>query len=65
MPAKLSKAQYKRYERSPAKTNYLEFEGRPHLHMAADDWEEIAAAIDGWLRGVIDAHEPEPQQVLA
>ena len=65
VPAKLSKAQYKRYERSPAKTNYLEFEGRPHLHMAADDWEEIAAAIDGWLRGVIDAPEPEPQQVLA
>ena len=33
VPASLSKAQYKRYERSPAKTDYLEFEGRPHLHM--------------------------------
>jgi dienelactone hydrolase len=35
VPASLTKAQYKRYERSPAKTDYLEFEGRPHLHMVA------------------------------
>jgi pimeloyl-ACP methyl ester carboxylesterase len=28
VPASLAKAQYKRYERSPAKTDYLEFEGR-------------------------------------
>src|SRR6266508_1310630 len=49
VPASLSKAQYKRYEHSPAKTDYLEFEGRPHLHMAAHDWQEVAVAIDGWL----------------
>jgi pimeloyl-ACP methyl ester carboxylesterase len=49
VPASLAKAQYKRYERSPAKTDYLEFEGRPHLHMAAPDWQEVATAIDGWL----------------
>ena len=55
VPASLSKAQYKRYERSPAKTDYLEFEGRPHLHMVASDWEEVAAAVDSWLDGVLDA----------
>ncbi len=55
VPASVSKAQYKRYERSPAKTDYLEFEGRPHLHMAAPDWEEVAAAIDSWLDGLPDA----------
>ena len=53
VPASLSRAQVKKYEGSPAKTDYLEFEGRPHLAMAADGWEEIAAAIDTWLRGVL------------
>src|SRR5438132_5246582 len=39
VPASLAKAAYKRYEKSTAKTDYIEFEGRPHLHMAALDWE--------------------------
>lgn len=55
VPAVLAKAAYKRYEASPAKTDYLEFEARPHLHMAAADWEEVAAAIDSWLGGVLEA----------
>jgi pimeloyl-ACP methyl ester carboxylesterase len=55
VPASLSKAQYKRYEKSPATTDYLEFEGRPHLHMAAPDWEEVAQAVEGWLESVVDA----------
>ena len=55
VPASLAKAAYKRYEKSPAKTDYLEFDGRPHLHMAAPDWQEIAEAIDGWLDGALDA----------
>ena len=55
VPASLSKAQYRKHEKSPAQTDYLEFPGRPHLHMAASDWEEVAAAIDGWLRGVLAA----------
>jgi pimeloyl-ACP methyl ester carboxylesterase len=53
VPASLARAQAKKYRRSPAKTDYLEFEGRPHLAMAADGWEEIAAAIDTWLSGVL------------
>ena len=55
VPASVSKAQYKKYERSVAKTDYLEFPGRPHLHMAAPDWEEVVSAIDTWLAGVLDA----------
>ena len=31
------------------RTAYLEFEGRPHMMMAVDGWEEIATAIDDWL----------------
>ena len=63
MPASLTKAQYKRYERSPAKTDYLEFEGRPHLHMVAPDWQEVAAAINSWLDGVLDAPVAATRQV--
>jgi pimeloyl-ACP methyl ester carboxylesterase len=62
VPASLSKAQSKRYEGSPAQTDYVEFAGRPHLHMAAPDWQEVAAAIDSWLDGVLDEPlvHPEP-----
>jgi len=62
VPASLTKSQYKRYERSPAKTDYLEFEGRPHLHIVAADWQEVAAAIDSWLDGVLDAPVGATQQ---
>jgi alpha-beta hydrolase superfamily lysophospholipase len=55
VPASLSKKQYEKYGRSPAQTDYLEFEGRPHLLMAAEGWEEVAAAIDSWLDGVLEA----------
>jgi alpha-beta hydrolase superfamily lysophospholipase len=55
VPASVARAQYKKYERSPARTDYLEFAGRPHLSMVGDGWEEIAEAIDSWLDGVLDA----------
>jgi pimeloyl-ACP methyl ester carboxylesterase len=65
VPASLSKAQYKKYERSPAKTDYLEFPGRPHLHMVAPDWEEVADSIDGWLASVTDTAPARPQETPA
>ena len=41
---------------------HLEFEGRPHFHMVAPDWEEVAQAVDSWLDGVLDAPlEPAEQ----
>jgi hypothetical protein len=30
-------------------TDYLEFDGRPHLHMVAPHWEEVAAGFDSLL----------------
>ena len=63
VPASLSKKQYEKYERSPAETEYLEFEGRPHLLMAAEGWDEVAAAIDSWLDGVLEAAGP-PAETL-
>jgi alpha-beta hydrolase superfamily lysophospholipase len=55
IPASLAEKQFKKYERSSARTDYLEFEGRPHLLMAAEGWDEVAASIDRWLDGVLDA----------
>jgi hypothetical protein len=60
-----TRARYKKYEHSPAQTDYLEFEGRPHLHMVADDWEEVAAAIDSWLGAVLDAPAAATQKTMA
>ena len=55
VPASVARAQFKKYQHSPARTDYLEFEGRPHLFVTGDGWEEVAAAVDGWLDGVLDA----------
>ena len=54
VPASLAKKQYAKYDDSPAQTDYIEFEGRPHLAMAAAGWEEIADAIGRWLAGVLE-----------
>jgi alpha-beta hydrolase superfamily lysophospholipase len=62
VPASLAHKQYKKYERGPARTDYIEFEGRPHLIMAADGWEEVAASIDSWLDGILKAGETDPQE---
>ena len=63
VPASVSRTQHKKYGRSPAKTDYIEFEGRPHLFMVGEGWDEVAAAIDSWLDGVLDAPAPMPQEV--
>ncbi len=65
VPASLSRAQYKKYERSAAKTEYLEFEGRPHLFVVGEGWEEVAELIDSWLDGVLDATGPTARDVSA
>ena len=62
VPASLTKAAYKRYEHSPARTDYLEFQGRPHFHMVAPDWQEVAEAIGSWLDGALDAPAPSVGQ---
>jgi pimeloyl-ACP methyl ester carboxylesterase len=55
VPASVARAQYKKYQHSPAKTEYLEFEGRPHLFVVGEGSDEVAASIDSWLDGVLDA----------
>jgi alpha-beta hydrolase superfamily lysophospholipase len=53
VPASVARMQAEKYEKSSARTEYLEFEGRPHLMMVGEGWEDVAAAIDGWLRDVL------------
>ena len=65
VPASLARKQYEKYQRSAAKTDYLEFEGRPHLLMAAEGWEEVAMSIDSWLDGVLEATDDAPQAASA
>ena len=55
VPASVARAQYNKYEHSSAKTEYMEFEGRPHLFVVGEGAIEVAAAIDSWLDGVLDA----------
>jgi pimeloyl-ACP methyl ester carboxylesterase len=59
VPASVSRAQHKKYEKSAARTDYLEFEGRPHLFVVGDGARPVAEAIDGWLDGVLD-ESPAP-----
>ncbi len=65
VPASLARKQYEKYERSPAQSEYLEFEGRPHLLMSAEGWDEVAAAIDSWLDGVLEAQAAAAPGVTA
>ena len=58
VPASLAHKQYEKYARGSAGTDYIEFEDRPHLIMAAEGWQEVAAGIDNWLEGVLKAGEP-------
>jgi alpha-beta hydrolase superfamily lysophospholipase len=55
VPASVSHKQYKKYEKSDAQTDYVEYPGRPHLMMVAEGWEEIAAGIESWIDGVLAA----------
>ena len=65
VPASLARKQHDKYQRSAARTDYLEFEGRPHLLMAAQGWEEVAASIDSWLDGVLDTTAAATEQTTA
>ena len=61
VPASLARKQYEKYQPSAAKTDYLEFDGRPHLLMAAEGWEEVAMSIDSWLDGVLETTDAAAQ----
>ena len=68
VPASLAKKQYEKYEKQEgydAQTDYIEFEGRPHLMMVAAGWEEIAAAIESWIGRVREGSRADAPEVSA
>jgi alpha-beta hydrolase superfamily lysophospholipase len=65
VPASLAKKQYEKYAKSGARTDYIEFPGRPHLMMVAEGWEEIAAQIESWIAGVLTVSAAREEGVSA
>jgi dipeptidyl aminopeptidase/acylaminoacyl peptidase len=48
-PAAQIRSNYRKYQHSPAVTDYKEFPGRAHWIIAQDGWEEVAGAIVDWI----------------
>ena len=65
VPASLAKKQYEKYEKSAARTDYVEFPGRPRLMMVGDGWEEIAGRIESWVNGVLTGSAVSSQSTTA
>ena len=49
VPAALNRANYRKYQRTSARTDFKEFAGRVHWIIAQDGWEEVADYIARWL----------------
>jgi pimeloyl-ACP methyl ester carboxylesterase len=49
VPAAVSKSNYDKYNDSTALTDFHEFEGRSHLIMLEEGWEEVVDYIDQWI----------------
>jgi pimeloyl-ACP methyl ester carboxylesterase len=45
-------ANYYKYRQTPARTDYLKFEGRTHWLIKQEGWEEVAQKIGTWLNDV-------------
>ncbi len=53
IPAGTVKSNFGKYKHSSSRTDFLEFPGRSHFHMAQEGWEEVAGAINDWLKDVL------------
>ncbi len=49
VPASVSRSIYKKQKQSAARTDLVEFPGRPHFMMIGEGWEEVAGRIYAWL----------------
>ena len=50
IPASLVQSNYKKYDAPYSVVDFLEFPGRVHFLIGQKGWQEIADAIDGWLK---------------
>ncbi|MCW3047694.1 MAG: putative arylesterase-like protein [Solirubrobacterales bacterium] len=53
VPPAVAKANFHKYHRSEAVTEFVEFPGRSHLLMAGEGWEAVAQYIADWLDRVL------------
>jgi pimeloyl-ACP methyl ester carboxylesterase len=49
IPAALNLTNYKKYKRSPSRTDLKEFGGRTHFIIGQTGWEEVASYVAAWL----------------
>lgn len=59
IPASLNRANYNKYRKTPAITDFREFPGRTHWTLAQDGWQEVADYVLNWLSGVRPAAKSE------
>jgi pimeloyl-ACP methyl ester carboxylesterase len=52
VPARVNRANFKRYRGSPARTDFKEFPDRCHWTIAQPGWEALAEAIHEWLESL-------------
>ena len=50
VPAAQNRANYAKYRRSAARTDFREFPGRTHWIIAQDGWEEVAEFVESWVK---------------
>ncbi len=50
--ADMTRANHRRYARSAARTDYLEYDGRSHYTLAEPGWERVCHDIHTWLQDV-------------
>jgi pimeloyl-ACP methyl ester carboxylesterase len=55
VPPKVARANYEKYAKSPAVTEFVEFPGRSHLIVTGEGWEEVASTVADWLAKVAGA----------
>ena len=70
MPPAVNKSNVKKYNKSAALTEYVEFEGRDHWTCAAPGWEAIADhaldwAMDNARPGRVASHDAAPTDVTS
>ena len=52
VPPAVARANFKKYGKSEAMTDFVEFPNRSHLLVTGEGWEEVASSVSGWLDGV-------------
>jgi alpha-beta hydrolase superfamily lysophospholipase len=50
IPASLNQSNFKKYAKSPARTDYKEFAGRTHYILGQAQWGEVADYVDAWIK---------------